>query len=429
MCGRRMHFHVAVAGALVNGQVGPSPRWTKQSLNECFEVLVPVVAHIRHHITAWRCLVLHTSLLLWLTGDAKCLKPARCNTPSAHAHFASPRHLGVLMLLGAQRSHKRTCTASLLNEKGSKCGKVLVQSPLDQSLRIVGGNKAVYGSHPWLVSLKFKGEHFCGASILNDKWLLCAAHCFSSLAKQSLTYVLIVVGEYDQRTLDAGEQRLKVKNVKIHKDFMTSNAVINDIAVVEVDGRITFGNYTQPICLPLPSEEFKPGTSCVVSGWGRLKERGPLPDIVQEVQLNLIDPRTCSNVISTVRPNKKLFSVLCAGPETGEKDACQGDSGGPMVCPRKNGQWTLVGVTSWGKGCGRSWIDNASKQMSNRGSPGVFTDVKQFLPWILGNMYTDTQPNKKSASSKFTFKMEVHSISITSSASNIQEGNTRIGSN
>ncbi|MGH0173181.1 UNVERIFIED_CONTAM: hypothetical protein FKN15_065207 [Acipenser sinensis] len=59
-----------------------------------------------------------------------------------------------------------------------------------------------------------------------------------------------------------------------------------------------------------------------------------------------------------------------------------GDSGGPFVCQRESGLWTLVGITSFGMGCARSWINNISKSKPSRGSPGVFTDVALFLPWI-----------------------------------------------
>ncbi|XP_044212979.1 ovochymase-2 [Thunnus albacares] len=78
------------------------------------------------------------------------------------------------------------------------------------------------------------------------------------------------------------------------------------------------------------------------------------------------------------------MTVLCAGPERGGRDACQGDSGGPLVCPAKSGSghWEALGVTSWGKGCGRSWGNNSSRPPSKRGSPGVFTDVRLLLPWI-----------------------------------------------
>jgi len=43
-------------------------------------------------------------------------------------------------------------------------------------------------------------------------------------------------------------------------------------------------------------------------------------------------------------------------------DACDGDSGGPLIA-NIDGKFTLVGVTSWGFGCG--YLN----------SPGVYTDI------------------------------------------------------
>lgn len=48
-----------------------------------------------------------------------------------------------------------------------------------------------------------------------------------------------------------------------------------------------------------------------------------------------------------------------------------GDSGGPLVYkPLKSDQWILIGVTSYGYGCGRYFY------------PGVYTKVSTYLNWI-----------------------------------------------
>ncbi|XP_070535297.1 serine protease 30-like [Ptychodera flava] len=97
------------------------------------------------------------------------------------------------------------------------------------------------------------------------------------------------------------------------------------------------------------------------------KENSSEPvDILQEASVPLIDTNDCKPYFS---PGEITSNMVCAGYDEGGVDACQGDSGGPLVS-ESDGTWTLVGVTSWGAGCG-------SPQ-----SPGVYVNVTLFIDWV-----------------------------------------------
>lgn len=73
------------------------------------------------------------------------------------------------------RIHRSLPRVSLLNaymHLPTVCGV----APLNT--RIVGGEDATAGAWPWQVSLHHYGSHFCGGSLINNQWILTAAHCF-----------------------------------------------------------------------------------------------------------------------------------------------------------------------------------------------------------------------------------------------------------
>ncbi|KAM6198257.1 coagulation factor IX [Sarcoramphus papa] len=230
--------------------------------------------------------------------------------------------------------------------------------------RVVGGSDSMKGEVPWQVYLvNSHGVGFCGASIINEKWVVTAAHCL-----QPGDNVTAVAGEYNINEEDNTEQRRKVVKILPHPTYnATINKHHNDIALLELDQPLSFNSYVTPICIG--SREFtntllKHGMG-TVSGWGSTLFRGRPATILQILKVPFVDRPTCLKSTSTTI----LQNMFCAGFPAGGSDTCGGDSGGPYTTEIE-GTWFLTGITSWGEECAKP------------GKYGIYTRVSKYLKWI-----------------------------------------------
>ncbi|XP_009559247.2 coagulation factor IX [Cuculus canorus] len=237
--------------------------------------------------------------------------------------------------------------------------------------RVVGGSDSMRGEVPWQVHLvNSKGVGFCGASIINEKWVVTAAHCLQPGAD-----VTAVAGEYNTDEEDNTEQRRKVVKILPHPTYnATINKHHNDIALLELDEPLKFNSYVTPICIG--SREFtnallKHGTG-TVSGWGSTLFRGRPATILQVLKVPFVDRPTCLKSTST----SILQNMFCAGFSAGGSDTCGGDSGGPYTTEIE-GTWFLTGITSWGEECAKP------------GKYGIYTRVSKYVKWIKENTRLD----------------------------------------
>ncbi|XP_068966779.1 uncharacterized protein [Bombus flavifrons] len=247
--------------------------------------------------------------------------------------------------------------------KNLECG-IRTQAP--SQARIVGGGSSSAGSWPWQVALYKEGDYQCGGALINERWILSAAHCFYHAQDE---YWVARIGATRRGSFPSPyEQVLRLDHISLHPDYI-DNGFINDIAMLRLEEPVTFSDYVRPVCLP--ESEPKSGTTCTVTGWGQLFEIGRIfPDTLQEVQLPVISTEECRRKTLFLPLYRITSGMLCAGLKDGGRDACLGDSGGPLVCSGSDNKYTLHGITSNGYGCARP------------GRPGVYTKVHHYLPWI-----------------------------------------------
>ncbi|XP_075310722.1 prostasin-like, partial [Odontesthes bonariensis] len=252
---------------------------------------------------------------------------------------------------------------ALLNQD---CGQPRLNS------RIVGGQAAAEGSWPWQVSLHTSG-HFCGGSLINNQWVLSAAHCFSSNNPSGLT---VFLGRQSQEGSNPNEVSRTVSQIIRHPDYVIDTSD-NDIALLRLSSPVNFTNFIAPVCLAASNSTFFSGIDTWVTGWGTIGSEVPLPSPqnLMEVEVPIVGNRGCK---CNYGVNAITDNMVCAGLSEGGKDSCQGDSGGPLVS-KQGGRWIQAGIVSFGRGCALPDF------------PGVYARVSRYETWI-NSQITSNQP-------------------------------------
>ena len=182
----------------------------------------------------------------------------------------------------------------------------------------------------------------------------------------------------------------QIESIIIHPDYKANN-LVNDIALMKLKENVVGGDSNAgTVCIPPVSvnidDNFPVDNTAFAAGWGFVGEN-IMPTLIKakEVMIPLVEDDICKNTYIDVANlwldngevvhNVGTDTAICAGYPNGinpnndeEADACQGDSGGSLVRLDADAGYELVGLTSWGYGCARTY--------------GVFTQVGSLVDWI-----------------------------------------------
>uniref|UniRef100_A0A8C5H6E6 Vitamin K-dependent protein C n=1 Tax=Gouania willdenowi TaxID=441366 RepID=A0A8C5H6E6_GOUWI len=232
---------------------------------------------------------------------------------------------------------------------------------LNSAIKLVGKK----GESPWQVLLlNARGRFHCGGVLIHESWVLTAAHCLENNLR-----FRVRMGDF---LLDEGtEVTLKVDKTFPHPNFQ-SQTVENDIALLHLETPAPFSDYIVPVCLPGREMAERVlhlnGTVTVVTGWGKEDmDSAQFSSALNVIKVPLVSHNVCAH---QMQPFNISTNVLCAGVLGQRMDACEGDSGGPMVTLYRD-TWFLVGLVSWGDGCGKE------------DKLGIYTKVSNYNDWII----------------------------------------------
>ncbi|XP_059622746.1 chymotrypsin-2-like [Phlebotomus argentipes] len=217
---------------------------------------------------------------------------------------------------------------------------------------IVGGQNANAGQFPHVVSLRSTANsHFCGAFIVNNRWVVSAAHC---TINRNPGNTWIVVGALQ---LSAGGTNVFTSRIENHPSY-SGVTLANDVCALQTQNTITFSGTVQP--LTMGSAHIGGGVSAIAAGWGRVGANLPLANHLQWLSVNTITNQACRDAHNAINALRVHDNTICTFTRIGE-GMCNGDSGSALFVGQN-----AIGIVSWGIPCAQGFPDNFARVSSHR---------------------------------------------------------------
>ncbi|XP_066971840.1 CLIP domain-containing serine protease B4-like [Macrobrachium rosenbergii] len=246
--------------------------------------------------------------------------------------------------------------------------------------RIIGGEETGINEFPWMALIR-PSKGLCGGSLINENFVLTAAHCIDKSALPNNALPTVVLGEHRISTPSETKYTItmRAKAVWPHEWYNQDQGISvkdYDIGLVELENPVSLTStpFIAPACAPDPLKSYD-DISVTVAGWGYTSfPTGQQSDVLRKVELKTVPISKCKKSYASGIITNQMICAFGTG-----KDACFDDSGSPLMAQEGN-NWVVIGLVSFGP-----------ERCADPSISGVYTRVGDYIPWIqskIGNSRT-----------------------------------------
>uniref|UniRef100_A0A1A9WRW5 Lectizyme n=1 Tax=Glossina brevipalpis TaxID=37001 RepID=A0A1A9WRW5_9MUSC len=244
---------------------------------------------------------------------------------------------------------------------------------------------------PYVVSIQLMTPdhglvHYCAGTIINESWIVTAAHCVSNPLIGINSMIMAGCHDIHARHESGNIQLRQIDYYTIHELYLGG---INpyDIALIHTEKPFKFDKYVQPA--HLPKSNSLPNGYGRLYGWGNMSmtKREQYPHKLQMADMPILDFNLSERILNASGMQLHVTN-FCTGPLTGGISICTADSGGPLMQMYRRQYPTIVGIASWDK-CSSS--TRGPTPIKKSYLIGTFIGIIQPLKLLLGLFSYDKQ--------------------------------------